>query len=461
MAAGRGTRMHSRAPKALHTVAGMPLVRHVVSAARQAGLSRVLLVVPPKDRQEIAAAAGGEAEPVEQPDPLGTADALATALPHLAADTTQVLLLNGDTPLLRPDTLQALAEQHIQTQAALSLLTAHVAPSQAHDLGRLLRDAAGRPAAVVEAAEDTRLEELQSTGNGTLEANVGAYCIDVKWVRDAIGRLTPHASGETYVTGLVALAVGDGCVVSTAALESAVEGLGVNSRVELAQAEAAMQDRLRTHWMACGVTLEDPATTYIHMDVELEAEAVILPNTRLQGWTRVGRGAQVGPNAQLTDVVVAEGCRVGGSTLDGVVLEPDAGVGPYCNLRPGTYLERGVWVGSHVEIKNSRIGAGTSVGHFCYIGDAVLGPRVNVGAGAVTCNYDGVDKHVTRIEEGAFIGSDTLLVAPVTVGARAVTGAGAVVTHDVPAGATVAGVPARPLRSRGRSAHETVGYKEG
>ena len=244
-------------------------------------------------------------------------------------------------------------------------------------------------------------------------------------------------------------------------MEPAVEGLGVNTRAQLAQAEAALQERLRAHWMANGVTLEDPSTVYFHAGVKLAEDVVIRPNTRLLGQTTVGSGTEIGPGAQLTDCVVAEGCRVGSSVLEGVVLEAEVSVGPYCHLRPGAYLERGVWVGSHVEIKNSRIGAGSHVGHFCYIGDAMLGPNVNIGAGAVTCNFDGVQKHVTQIGEGAFIGSDTLLVAPVTVGARAVTGAGAVVTHDVPAGTTVAGVPARPLDASGAAAREVAGHREG
>ena len=437
--------MRSRLPKVLHPLAGVPLVRHVVQAARQVAPSAIFAVVPPGAQRQIGAACGDDVECVEQLDPLGTGHALATALPHLSKETKQLLLLNGDTPLLRAQTLEALAHRHTHLQAALTLLAIHLDASLAAGLGRLVRDRDGKPSAIIEAAEE-------QPGEGTIEGNVGAYCLDAAWARDAVGRLKPHSNGELYVTDLVALAWEDGRMVEVLTLESAVEGLGVNTREQLADAEAAMQERLRSHWMAQGVTMEDPATTYLHRDVELAQDVVLRPNSRLLGATRVERDVEIGPNAQLTDTLVAERCVVGSSILDGAELEPEVFVGPYCHLRADTYLERGVVIGSHVEVKNSRIGAGSHLGHFCYIGDAILGRDVNIGAGTVTCNYDGARKHVTQVGDNAFIGSDTLLVAPVAVGAGAVTGAGAVITRDVPAGATVAGVPARPLARRERPA---------
>jgi bifunctional UDP-N-acetylglucosamine pyrophosphorylase/glucosamine-1-phosphate N-acetyltransferase len=460
MAAGKGARMRSATPKVLHPIAGAPMVRHVVSAVRELRPAAILVVVSPSVGQQIAAAVGADVECVEQPDPLGTGHALSTALPRIGPGAKHILLLNADTPLLRSTTLQALIDKHIQSKAVLSLLAVPMGPEEAHDLGRLLRDGQGRTVAVVEASEASP-ETGRQPDSGHIEVNVGVYCIEVAWLQGAIGRLQQHAPGEIYVTDLVALAREAGKVVEAQTLASADEGLGVNSRGQLAQAETAMQRRLRSHWMAQGVTMEDPATTYLHVDVKLEADVVIRPNTRLQGQTRVGRDSEIGPDAQLTDVTVQESCRVGSSILAGVVMETDVSVGPYCHLRTGTYLERGVRIGSHVEIKNSRIGAGTHIGHFCYVGDATLGPNVNFGAGAITCNFDGIHKHATQIGEGASIGSDTMLVAPVKIGARAVTGAGAVITHDVPDGATVVGVPARPLDQHGRPVLERAIKEEG
>ena len=455
MAAGKGKRMRSALPKAMHSVAGMPMPSHVARSASQLGMAQVLMVVPPGVREQLSASAGESVEWVEQPDPLGTGHALLTAFPFVSPNTKQLLLLNGDAPLLRPETLQTLMQTHTLAHAALSLLTAHVELAQANDLGQLLRDEHGAPMAVREA------QEAEGRDGRSVEANVGAYCLDAAWVRGSVDRLTPHASGELYVTDLAALAREDGKTVATLALESSAEGLGVNTRAQLAEAEAAIQGRLRAYWMDRGVTLQDPATTYFHVDVQLGEDVLIRPSTHLLGRTRIGQGAQIGPNAHLTDAVVGEGSKVGSSTLDGVVLEGGVSVGPYCHLRPGTHLERGVVVGSHVEIKNSYIGSRTHVAHFCYIGDATVGADVNMGAGAVTCNFDGVEKHRTEIEEGAFIGSDTMLVAPVRVGARAITAAGAVVTNDVLPGTTVAGVPARLLERRKESAPEAAFPKEG
>ena len=464
MAAGQGTRMHSATPKVLHSLVGLPMITHMLRAVRHAGPSKVLVVVPPAPvRQQIVAALGEGVECVEQSAPLGTGHALATALPHVATDARCLLVLSGDVPLVRGETLRTLVERHGQAEAALSLLVAPMDSVQAHDLGWLLRDdASGLPSAIEEARDrEVDLSSDKRKQSGVMEANVGVYCVEMEWLRNAIGRLAQHPSGETYVTGLVALARQDGLTVQALAVESPEEALGVNSRSQLAKAEAAMQERLRVHWMNQGVTLEDPATTYLHAGAEMEEDAVIRSNTRLQGCTKIGRGAEIGPNAQLNDTVVAAGCKVGGSMLDGVVMEEGVMVGPYCHLRPGTYLGRDVFVGSHVEIKNSRIGAATHIGHFSYVGDALIGPNVNVGAGTVTCNYDGVSKQVTEIGEGAFIGSDTLLVAPIRVGARAVTGAGAVVTNDVPDGVTVVGIPALPIARRRVSAAEAAGREGG
>ena len=460
MAAGRGTRMRSAIPKVLHSVAGVPMVGHVLRAVRRVDASKVWVVVPSAPLgQEVQSLLDDDVECIEQPDPLGTGHALTTALSSIAGNPDCLLVLNGDLPLIKSDSLRALVRQHTTSGATLSLLVASLDAGEASDMGQLLRDDSRQPSAIVEAGE-AGLPPQGRRSSGVIEANVGVYCIEAKWLRGAVARLSTHATGETYITDLVAVARHEGFMVQAVEVGSAVEAIGVNSRYHLAQAESAMQQRLRAYWMDQGVTLEDPATTYLHTDIELDEEVIIRPNTSLQGHTRVGRGAEIGPNAQLIDTLVAPGCTVGSSVLSGVVMEAEASVGPYCHLRPGTCLGRNVFVGSHVEMKDSRIGESSHVGHFSYVGDAQVGPRVNIGAGTVTCNFDGVEKHVTEIDEGAFIGSDTLLVAPVRVGARAVTGAGAVVIHDVPIGATVAGVPARLLERRRLSAIEIGTSKE-
>ena len=446
LAAGRGVRMRSRLPKVLHPIAGEPMVRHVVRSAQQLGPLATLVVVAPRDRSEICTTLGDGVECVEQPDPLGTGHALIAALPNVNPSHEQLLVLNGDAALVRVDMLQGLARRHLETQATVSLLTATVSAPDAQDLGRLQRDDTGRPVAIVESSE------AEPLSTAPVEINVGVYCLAVSWTRMALERLSPHASGEYHLTDLVALAAEDKLIVEAVQLEAPLEVIGINTRGQLAQAEAAIQQRLRHHWMERGVTLQDPATTYLHSTVALDEDVVVLPNTAIQGASQVGRGVTIGPNALVINTILGEECTVGSSVLDGVVLEERTEVGPYCNLRPGTHLERGVHVGSHVEIKGSRIGAGCRVGHFCYIGDAIVGPKVNIGAGTVTCNYDGVAKHVTEIGEGALIGSDTMLVAPVKVGARAITGAGAVITHDVPPDTKVAGVPARSLLTSRRAA---------
>ena len=454
LAAGRGARMRSGLPKVLHPVVGEPMVRHVIRSAQALGPAAIMAVVSPSARSQVSAALGGGVECVEQPDPLGTGHALMAALSHVDPSHQHLLVLTGDAPLIEAGMLGALVERHLEAGATVSLLTATVPASGAQDLGRVGRDGPGAPTAIIEPSE------RGPSSTAPAEVNVGAYCLALSWLRRAVERLSPHGSGEYYLTDLVEMAAADGHLVEAVPLEASLEVVGINTRAQLAQAEAAMQQRLRRHWMEHGVTLQDPATAYFHSTAVLEEDVTVMPNCSIHGLTRIGKGSRIGPNAAITDTTIGEGCVVGGSVLEGTVLEDGTDVGPYCHLRPGTHLEESVHVGSHVEIKSSRVGAGSRVGHFSYIGDAVLGPGVNIGAGAVTCNYDGAGKHVTEIGEGALIGSDTMLVAPVRVGARAVTGAGAVITHDVPPDTTVAGVPARALAAGRRSGVEAL-QKEG
>lgn len=439
MAAGKGVRMRSSTPKVLHRVAGVPLVVYAVNAARHVNPASTVAVVAPASRADVAAAVGDGVECVEQPDPLGTGQALASALERVPASCQHVLLLNGDKPLLRGETVAELAELHLKRHAAVTLLSATVPAKEAADFGRVQRGARNKPIAVVEAAE------ARPTRAASVEVNVGVYAMDAAWLRGAIASLERHPSGEYYVTDLVGLAVAEGKRVEALTMDDAEEAIGVKTRALLARAEGAMQTRLREAAMAGGATLVDPATTYLDATVVLAEDVTVHPNTSIRGATTLGAGATVGPNAQIVDSAVGPGATVRSAVVESSTLEAGSHVGPFSHLRAGTHLSEGAYVGTHVEVKASRVGRNTKIGHFSYIGDAVIGDDVNIGAGTVTCNYDGTTKHVTEIGDGAFIGSDSMLVAPVKVGAGAITGAGAVVTHDVPPGATVAGMPARVL----------------
>lgn len=453
LAAGKGLRMRSALPKVLHPVAGIPMAGHVLAAVHHVHPECVLVVVSPLNRELIHSALGQGAQLVEQHEQLGTGHALSVALPEVSLSTRHILVASGDTPLLRGETVAALVELHTRREAGVTLLTAVVPAAQAADLGRLHRGARGKPLAIVEAAEP-----LPAKG-GTVEVNAGLYVFDAIWLRSAIRHLKPHPSGEFFLTDLVALAVAEGKRVEALAAHVAQDALGVNTREQLAVAERVMQERLRSYWLGQGVTMVDPQTVYLHARVELAPDVTLHPNTAIQGTSRIAQHVTVGPNAIVTDSTLAEHAVVSSAVVEGAVLEAGAHVGPYSHVRPGAHLERDAFVGSHVEVKNSRIGAGAHIGHFSYVGDADVGPRTNIGAGTVTCNFDGRDKHRTVIGADVFIGSDTLLVAPVTVGDGARTGAGAVVTHDVPAGVTVAGVPARLLVRGGAVAgQERTGY---
>ena len=426
--------MRSVVPKVLQPICGRAMIGLVGDALRGAGFGEPVVVVPPGARH-IAEAAGSDASPVEQPEPLGTAHALAQAGRLLAEHRGQVLAINGDVPLVTPATISALVQRHESTGACLTILTCDGLPS--HGMGRVVRDSDGAAAAIVEEAD------LDARSACSAEANVGVYCAESPWLWSALGELSTAPNGEVYLTGLVAEAVRQGHRVETMIVEDAAEALGVNDGVQLDRAREAMRRRVNDSWRLRGVSVMEPA--YIDVTVELGEDSVVYPNTFLQGRTSIGKGCAIGPGSMVTDSIIADGCRVLQSVVEGAVLEDGVDVGPFSHVRPDSHVETGVHVGNFAEIKNSRLGRDTKMGHFSYVGDSFVGAGVNIGAGAVTCNFDGVDKHRTIVEDGAFIGSDSMLIAPVRIGAGASTGAGSVVTRDVPPGARVAGVPARVI----------------
>lgn len=437
LAAGHGVRMRSNTPKVLHPIAGKEMLSYVMDAVRHTGPHKSLLVVGP-DSSAIRDRAGNGVSLVTQAEAKGTGHALMQAQPLLEGAVDYVLVVNGDQPLISGETLGKLIQHHLATEAVATVLT-----SQAQNpdgLGRIVRDADGAVSRIVE-ERDATSEQLTIQ-----EFCAGVYCLQSSWLWQALGQLSPNDSGEYYLTDLVGAASSAGQRVESVSPQDPDEAIGVNDRSDLARIAQIVYRRTRERWMKEGVTLSDPSTTYIDADVELGIDTVIHPGTSLRGNSRIGEGCEIGPQSIITDSVIGDGCRIQASVIEDSTLEKGVEVGPFSHIRPGSHLESNVHLGNYVEVKKSRLGRGTQVGHFTYLGDATLGANVNIGAGTVTCNYDGVRKNPTTIGDGAFIGCDSMLVAPIVIGARAVTGAGAVVTHDVPPDTQVAGVPARVMK---------------
>lgn len=418
--------MRSRLPKVAHAILGVPMARLVVSAARDAGSERVVVVTGHR-AEEVEALLAGETC-VRQERQLGTGHAVMCAADALAGFEGSLVVLAGDTPLIRPETIRALVEARETAGAAASVLTAVLEDPSGY--GRVLRGEDGSLREIVEQ------KDLSPGQEGIAEVNTSTYCFDARVLFERLHRLgTDNVQGEYYLTDMIALFSSEGLRVTALRAEDPAETMGVNTRVQLAEAAGVLQRRINTAHMLAGVTMTAPDLVWVGPDVTLEGDVVLEPMTLLLGSTSVGEGARIGPDSRVTDSVVEQDAVVDSSVVVSAHVGRGATVGPSAYLRPGTRLGPGAKAGTHVEIKNAEIGAGSKVPHLSYIGDATLGERVNVGAGSITCNYDGFHKHRTEIGDGAFIGSDTMLVAPVTVGPGAVTGAGSAISHDVPADA--------------------------
>ncbi len=437
LAAGLGRRMRSKIPKVLHPIAGKEMLRYVLDAIGQTEPRKSLVIVGPNS-SAIRDRVGNGVSLVTQAEARGTGDALVQSQPLLEQVVDSVLVVNGDQPLITSETLGKMMEHHLATEAVVTVLTSET--EHPDGLGRVVRDGDSSISEIIE-ERDATSEQL-----AIREFCAGAYCLQASWLWPVLSRLEPHASGEYYLTDLVAIASGEGQRVESTRPNEPEEAIGVNDRLDLASASRIVYQRNRERWMREGVTLPDPGTVYIDTDVEIDIDTVVHPGTSIGGKSRIAQGCEIGPHSIVTDSVMGDGCRIRASVIEASTLEKNVDVGPYSHVRPGSHLESGVHLGNYVEVKKSRLGRGTRVGHFTYLGDAALGANVNIGAGTVTCNYDGVRKNPTTIEDGAFIGCDSMLVAPIVIGARAVTGAGAVVTHDVPPDTQVAGVPARVMK---------------
>jgi bifunctional UDP-N-acetylglucosamine pyrophosphorylase/glucosamine-1-phosphate N-acetyltransferase len=437
LAAGKSTRFKSKLVKVLHPVAGVPMIRYTLDALAGLGAQRAVLVLGQQADRVKATLADLPLglDTCLQTEQLGTGHALLQARPLLEGGFASVLCLYGDMPLLSAATLRRLWQHHHQSGATITLLS--VSSQDSMQFGRIVRDGAGRVTGIVE--EDQATPEQRAIR----ELNVGVYCFEAPWLWPHLSALPVSPRGEYFLTDTVAQAVGEGQIVEAVAAVDLEEVMGVNTRAQLAAVEQVVRQRVRQRLMMGGVTLLDPATAYVDASVEVGPDTVLYPNCLLEGSTRIGPDCNIGPGTRIVDSTIGENCQVMNSVVEGSVIGDGVHVGPFSHLRRGALLRSGVQVGNFSEIKNSTVGAGSHVGHFSYLGDAVLGERVNVGAGTITCNYDGQKKNATQIGDEVLLGSDTLLVAPVCVGKRARTGAGAVVTHDVPDDALVTGMPAR------------------
>jgi len=439
LAAGKGKRMKSALPKVLHRVCGRTLFEHVLNAVRGAGTREIVAVVSPDSRAAIEALG---VRAVVQSPPNGTGHAAALALAALPGDAP-VLILSGDMPLLPAALLRAVVEIREKTRAVAALLTADVPLPTS--FGRIMRES-GRVARIVEHSDATPEQQLLT------EVNAGVYCFDAAALRDYLKRLNPaNAQAELYLTDCIELAVSSGGLVEAVTTRNHRDVIGVNTRAELACARAIMQRRILRAHMLAGVTVVDPATTYVDVQAELAPDVTLLPQTHVLGASKVGRGAGIGPNTSIIDAVVGERATISYSVVRDSTIGPGVTVGPFAHVRGGSRVQQDAHIGNFVELKNTEMGAGTKAGHLSYLGDADIGEGANIGAGTITCNYDGKRKNKTQVGAGAFIGSHSSLVAPLQIGEGALTGAGSVVTHDVAAGERVAGNPARPLPKKDRS----------
>ncbi|MCY3727400.1 MAG: bifunctional UDP-N-acetylglucosamine diphosphorylase/glucosamine-1-phosphate N-acetyltransferase GlmU [Nitrospira sp.] len=438
IAAGRGKRMRSKTAKALHPVAGRPLLWYMVSLAGRVADARVVVIIGHQAERVRAflEQSKAEFEPFDvalQPDQLGTGHAVqqarAALLPNGKAVSRHCLILNADTPLLSRATVERLLTRHEKAKATLTFLSTDLPDPRGY--GRVVRDPKGHVLKVVEEADATRAERAIH------EVNAGTYVVETSFLFKALARVrADNAQGEYYLTDVVGLAVAGGHRVAGLKVADSSECIGVNTRAHLAVVEEAMRHRIRARWLEKGVTMLDPRTTFIDETVTIGADTVLYPGVTLEGQTAIGADCVIRSHVRVRNSVVGNAVTIEDSSVaDSAVIEDQATLGPFAHVRPGSVLRKQSKVGNFVELKNTELGPGSKANHLTYLGDTTVGKRVNIGAGAITCNYDGYKKDRTTIEDEAFIGSDAQLIAPVRVGKGAVVGSGSTITEDVPAGA--------------------------
>lgn len=422
LAAGKGTRMKSDLPKVMHRLAGKPLIDHVLDTVERLGITHVVSIVG-HGREVVSEHIKGRSEIAIQEDQLGTGHALLQAIPFLR-NGRGILVLSGDQPLLSYNTLNSLIQKHEKSQAAAIVLTAQM--DNPFGYGRILKDKGFFKGIVEEKDADEYQKSIK-------EINTGTYCFEEYSLRDALAKITPkNAQGEYYLTDVFDILLTGGNSIETYCSVDSTEALGINNRVQLAEAGEIIYDRIRKYWMMEGVTIINPSSVFIDAEVEIAQDVIIHPFSIMKGHTRIEENCVIGPATLIENCHCQKGCKIENSVARDSIIGEDCNIGPYAYLRPQTRLAKGVKIGDFVEIKNSSIGEGSKIPHLSYIGDSEIGKNVNIGAGTITCNYDGSHKHKTVINDNAFVGSNTNLVAPVAIGENAMIGAGSTITKDVP-----------------------------
>tara|TARA_B100001013_G_scaffold48866_1_gene25624 strand:- start:2510 stop:3862 length:1353 start_codon:yes stop_codon:yes gene_type:complete len=435
LAAGAGTRMKSSLPKVLHKLSGKPMVSLVKDSINIAGVQDIIAVVP-TCHEPFKEIFQKKVVFAVQKHPKGSGHALLQCR-QKASNIENVLVINGDMPLIKPKTLSNFMKQHKSSKADLTLLTGKV--TDPRDFGRIVRNNEGKVTNVVEQSEANVAQLLIN------EINAGAYCFKTSWLWAALESLKPSKSGEFFLTDLISFAASINLTIESISIDHQ-EIMGVNNKSDLAKAEKMIRATTCENLMETGVRIIDPDTTYIDQEVVVGPDTVIFPNTYIRGSTNISSNCKIGPNCEITNSSIGPSCIIRSSTIESTMIHDNVSIGPYSHIREGSVLYEDVSIGNYVEIKNSTLGRGTKSGHHCYLGDSDIGSNVNIGAGTITCNYDGEQKHRTTIKDNAFIGSDTKLVAPVTIGKQSITGAGSIVTKDIPDFAKGIGSPARILK---------------
>ncbi|QQE79404.1 bifunctional UDP-N-acetylglucosamine diphosphorylase/glucosamine-1-phosphate N-acetyltransferase GlmU [Alicyclobacillus sp. SO9] len=424
LAAGLGTRMKSNKHKVLHEVAGKPMILHILDELQKLHLSQCIVVVG-QARESVMEAVGNRAEFAIQDEQLGTAHAVQTAVPLLSPDADSTLVLYGDAPLVRAETMEKLFSLQEQQNAAAVVLTAQV--EDPTGLGRIVKDSEGEIAKIVE-EKDADPEERRIS-----EINSGIYAFSTQDLISSLKSIgNQNVQAEYYLTDTVDILRRQQRKVLSHCVEDASEIASVNNRQQLAEVESLFRKKLNQHWMMEGVTMLHPETTYIDADVQLERDTVLYPGTYLQGTTKIGENCTIGPNSRLFDAIIERDSKIEQSVVLESTVHSGVSVGPFAYIRPGSEIGSGAKVGDFVEIKKSKLGAGTKVSHLAYLGDAQIGANVNVGCGVITVNYDGESKHQTLVGDNSFIGSNANLIAPVRIGDGAYVTAGSTITDDVP-----------------------------
>jgi bifunctional UDP-N-acetylglucosamine pyrophosphorylase/glucosamine-1-phosphate N-acetyltransferase len=437
LAAGKSTRMKSKTPKFLHALVGKPMILHSIASIKEFTPEKPLIVVGHQAEQLIDLV-GDQALFAEQKEQLGTGHAVMQCKEQLEGKSDLVVIIFGDMPLLKGKTISELIECQKKNSGPVSMLT--VIADDPRGFGRIIRGSSRTVEAIVEDVDCTQEQKKIN------ELNASMYCFDADWLWTNLEKIPISAKGEYYLTDIIAIAHSQGLPIEAKVIEDPIEAMGINTRVHLAEAEKILRRRINEDLMNAGVTLIDPESTYIEPDVTIGADTIIHPNTHLHGETSIGEDCEVGPSTVIKDSKVGNGCKVLMSVLENAQMDDHSDIGPYGHLRKGAHLGKHVHMGNYGEVKNSYIGENSKLGHFSYIGDAEIGKNVNIGAGTITCNYDGEKKNKTIIEDDVFIGSDTMLIAPLKIGKSAHTGAGSVVNKDVPENTIVVGSPARAIK---------------